>query len=411
MVTIPRMASTVFTIQQLLNPPAYEAVKSDVLTRLEKAGFTSIRSLSPEAGPIAFVETEAQNLDAANQSAAFITASCYNDTAEDDALAELSHQVYQNDKWNGTRARFYVTLTDNGQGPFTFDVTTVGFSTGIGGKVFNGVAAETDASGNLVTVKTLAKNGTVNVYVDADQIGAAYNVAANTVTAFIRGVLGGVTVTNPPGSQSDSLGVVGTDPESNENLRRKNQKKWETLSAGATQGQYEKLARDSDPQITRVAVKTNLDLTDPGLVTVLLASDAGAVGGSVVANAQAAIAPLFTGGSKIPETARAVCVSASNFAVTVAGTVVVDPTYNTQTFLDQINADLVAYFKSFLIGGGKLAKVSYERVVGIITYRAGLSDSVVFDATDVTINGSTQDLALAYYQVPVLTSALVLQPL
>ncbi len=401
----------VFSIQQLLNPPPYTAVKSDVLTRLEQAGFTSIRSLSPEAGPVAFVETEATALDRMNQAAAFLTASNLNDLAEGDALEELSNQVYQNDKRLGTRARLFVTLTDNGQGPFTFDVTTVGFSTGIGGKQFFGVAAETDQFGNLVTTKTLAKNGTVKVYVEAEALGAAYNIAAGTLTTFNRGVLAGVTVTNPSGSQADSLGVIGTDPEVDENLRQRNRKQWETLSAGATQGAYEKRARDSDPQITRVSVKTNLDLTDPGLVTVILASDAGAVGGSVVANAQAAIAPLFTGGDKIPETARAICVSASNFPVVVAGTVVVDPAYNTQAFLDQINADLITYFKSFAIGGGKLAKVSYERVISVIGYRAGLSNSVVFDATDVTINNGSQDLPLAYNQVPVLTSSLVLQPL
>lgn len=403
--------ATVFTIQQLLNPPPYETTKSDVLTRLEAAGFTSIRSLAPESGPIAFVETEAQTLDSVNQAAAFLTASAYNDTAEGDALAELSSQHFQNDKRTGSRARIYVTLTDNGQGPFTFDVTTVSFSTGIGGKTFNGVAAETDSFGNPVVTKTLARNGTVRVYVDADGIGTAYNIAANTLTTFVRGVLGGVTVTNPVGSQSDSLSIVATDPESDTLLRSRNKKQLETLSAGATQGMYEKLAKDSDPQITRVSVKTNLDLTDPGLVTIFLASDSGAVGGSVVANAQGAIAPLYTGGAKIPETARAVAVSASNLTVTVAGVVVVDSAYNTQSFLDQINADLAAYFKVIDIGGGKLGKVSYERVMGLISYRAGLTNSVVLDTTGVTLNGGSSDLTIAYNQVPVLSSSLTLQPL
>lgn len=403
--------ATIFTIQQLLSPPAYADVKTDVLTRLEKAGFTSIRSLSPEAGPIAFVETEAQTLDRVNQSAAFLTASCYNDTAEGDALAELAREVYQNDKRTGTKARGYVTLTDTGQGPFTFDVTTVSFSTGIGGKTFTGVAAEVDGFGNPIITKTLPKNGTVKVYVEAEALGSAYNIAATTLTTFSRGVLAGVAVVNPVGWQSDSLGVTGTDAETDPNLRQRNRKQWETLSAGATQGMYEKRVRDADPQITRVSVKTNLDLTDPGLVTVLLAGDAGAVGGSVVANAQLAIAPLFVGGDKIPETARAVAVSATNLAVNVAGTVVVDSTYNTQTFLDQINTDLTTYFKSFLIGGGKLGKISYDRVVGVIVNRAGLTNAIIFDGTGITVNGLSADLPIAYNQVPVLSSTLALQPL
>jgi hypothetical protein len=45
--------------------------------------------------------------------------------------------------------------------------------------------------------------------------------------------------------------------------------------------------------------------------------------------------------------------------------------------------------------------VSYERIIGILTYRAGLSNSIVLDATSITINGGTSDLPIAFNQVPV----------
>jgi len=89
--------------------------------------------------------------------------------------------------------------------------------------------------------------------------------------------------------------------------------------------------------------------------------------------------------------------------------IVVDPAYNTQSFLDQINANLTAWFASFLIGGGKLGSVSYDRVVGIIMLPAGNSNTIIYDGSNVKINGMTDDLPIAYNEVPVLVSQLQLQ--
>lgn len=399
--------ATIFTISQLTNPPEYDAVKTDVYTRLAAAGFTSIQSFAPESLPVAMVETEAQNLDQVNRVAAFITESAYNDTAEDDALTELAREVYQNDRQGGVYAVHQIELTDHGQGPFVFDPTTISVATGIGGKVFEGIAA-----GGVSTL-VLPKNGTVLMYVKAEAIGSAYNVAAGTITTFIRGPLAGVTLTNLSGSQAALYSAVGVDGESDPSLRQRDRTQWGLLSqfkaSTVVQSGYEKMARDSSPQITRVRIATNLDLQDPGTVNIIVAGDAGAVSPAVVAAAQVFIAPQQTGGAKIPETAKAVVSSAVNLPVTVAGTVIVDPAYNNQNFLDQINANLTTWFKSFLIGGGKLGKVSYDRIVGIVMLPAGNSNTTIYDGTNITVNGGIDDLPLAYYQVPVLTSLLVLQ--
>lgn len=402
------MAATVFTIAQLLNPPAYDTVKTDVYTRLEAAGFTSIQSFAPESLPVAMVETEAQNLDQVNQTAAFLTASAYNDTATGDALAELAREVYQVDKQPGTFAQGYVKLSDHGQGPFDFDPTSVSVSTGDGGgKVFNGIAV------GGVTTLTLAKNGTVKLYVQAEAIGAAYNVAAGTIKSFSRGPLAGVTITNPPGWQADQYGVTGVNPESDSNLRQRDRTQWGLLSqfkaSTVVQSGYEKMARDADPQVTRVRILTNLDILDPGRVDVVIAGNSGALSPTVVAAVQNFTAPLQTGGPKIPETAKVVVSSALNLTVTLTGVIVVDPAYNTQSFLDQINANLTAWFASFLIGGGKLGSVSYDRVVGIIMLPAGNSNTIIYDGSNVKINGMTDDLPIAYNEVPVLVSQLQLQ--
>lgn len=397
-----------FTVAQLLNPPSYDDVKSTVYTRLEAAGFTAIRSYAPESLPVGLVETESQALDEENQSAAFIVASGYNDLAEDDALDEVSRELYDDTRNPGAQAQGFVTLSDpKNQGPFTFSPLSLSFSRGTGGLVYNGVAP------NGVDPLVLPKGLSVDVYVLAEAVGSTYNAGVGEINTFTRGRLSGVVVTNPSGWQVGTYGISGTDPESDPNLRQRNRTKWGTISqfkpSTTVPSGYENAARNADSSVTRVNVLTNLDLTDPGRVDVITAGDAGALGPTIVAAVQNAIAPVGTGGPNIPETAKCVVSSAINLAVTVAGIVIVDAAYNTAAFLAQINADLTAWFKSFLIGGGKLGKVSFERIMGIINFRGGLSNTIILDATSVTVNGGTSDLAIAYNQVPILTSTLVLQ--
>lgn len=399
-----------FTVNELLNPPSYEDVKSTVYTRLEAAGFTALGSYAPESLPVCLVETESQALDQQNQASAFIVASGYSDLAEAVALEELSDQVYDNQRESGVKARGFVTLSDpRNLGPFTFSPLSVSFRRGPGGLVYNGVAP--DSVDPLVLPKGLTKN----VYVEAEDIGAVYNAGVGEIDTFSRGVLAGVTVFNPANWQADQYGLSGTDAESDSNLRQRNRTKWGTLSqfkpTTMVQNGYENVARNADAQVTRVSVLTNLDLTDPGRVDVIIAGAAGALGGGVVATVQIALSETQTGGQNITETARCVVTSAVNLPVFVSGAVLVDATYNTPTFLAQINSDLATWFRSFLIGGGKLGRVSYERILGIISYRAALTNSIVLDATNVEVNGDTEDLPIAYNEVPILTSTLTLQSL
>ena len=386
-----------FTVEQLLNPPAYTVVKENIYDELIAAGFTAMRSYAPESLPVCLVETEAQSQDRVNQTAAFIVQSGYNDLASGDALTRLSDQVYQNVRLDGQRARGFVTVSDTrGVGPRTFTASSVSFTRGVNGLRYDGVVLS-----GVADPIVLPKNGSCRVYIQAVAEGAAYNASVGEINTMIRGVIPGVTVTNPSGWQSDSYGVTGADPETDASLQQRNRKQWETLSAGATPGMYEDQARDASVEVTRVRTDTILDLTDPGRIDVTLAGPAGAVSIAVVAAVQAAISPVQIGGPNIPETAKCVVSSAANLAVVIAGAVIVDPAYNTAAFKAQIVTDLQTWFGSFLIGGGKLGKVSYERILGILSYRAGLTNSIVLDATGVTVNGGTSDLPLAYNQVPV----------
>lgn len=399
----------IYTVQELLNPPTYDQVKDNIYNELIAAGFTSLRSYAPESLPVCLVETEAQSQNAINQFAVTTVSAGYNDLAEASDLDLLSSEVYQNTRDPGRKTIGQITLSLAGStlGPYTFNPTSISVSTGPGGKIFNGIVPDGK------TAIQLNNGGSATMYVEAAEIGSVYNVAAGTLVTFTRGRLAGATVTNTSTWLSQQYSQTGVDIQSDSALRRLNQTKWETNSqfkaTTTTPGGYEYMARAADPQVTRVSVLTNLDLSDPGLVSVIIAGSTGALSPTVVATVQDFISPAYTGGSKIPETAKCVVTSAVNFSVTVSGTIIVDPAYNTQAFLDQINANLQAWFSSFLIGGGKLAKVSYDRIVGIICLPAGTTNAIIFDGSGIQINGSTEDLAISYNQVPILTSTLSLQ--
>ena len=393
--------STTFTVDELLHPPTYDEVKTGVYDALVAAGFTAIRSYAPESLPVCLVETESAAIDQANQTAAFIVQSGYNSLAENDALTRLSSEVYQNFRLAGKRARGFVNVVDTrGVGPRTFSASSVSFSRGINGKQYVGVVLD-----GVADPIVLPKFGTCKVYIEAVAEGTAYNASVGEINTMVRGVIPGVTVSNPVNWQLDAYGVAGAEAELDASLQQRNRTKWETNSqyktSTNTQGAYEHMARTASVEVTRVRVDTNLDLTDPGLVNVTIAGPTGAVSAGTVTTVQMAIAPLQIGGGNIPETAKCVVTSAINFVVAVAGVVIVDAAYNTAAFKAQIVQDLQTWFASFTIGGGKLGKVSYERILGILTYRAGLTNSVVLDATNITINGSTNDLPIAFNQVPV----------
>ena len=394
------MADTVYSVQDLLNPPTYDQVKEDVYLRMIAAGFTALRSYAPESLPVVMVETESQSVYQWGVAAQFQTQSGYNDLASGAALEELSHEVYADDRLPGVKAQGFLTLTDaRSQGPLTFSPLSTAFSVGIGGRQYNGVVP-VGTPDNV----TIPLGGSAKVYVQAAEVGAGYNVGEGSINTFVRGRLTGVTVTNTTGWQSDAYGASGTDPETDPDLQQRNRTKWGTLPQYKTNTMvpsgYENMARNASPQVTRVAVLTNLDLTDPGLVSVIIVGATNPLPSDVVATVQAAISPMTTGGGYIPETARCVVSAAPVLSVVVVATIYVDPTYNTASFLQQVKDDLTTWFDGFLIGGGKLGLVSYDRIVGVMSYRAGLTQQTVIDIQNATINGGTSDLTIAYDQVP-----------
>ena len=147
-------------------------------------------------------------------------------------------------------------------------------------------------------------------------------------------------------------------------------------------------------QVKKTVVYTNLDIFDPGRVDVIIAGSAGPLGPSTVAAVQNYIAPAQVGGSRIPETARAVVSSALANVVVISGILYVQATFNTPAFQASVVANVGAFFADLPIG----ALVSQERIIEVLLYPAGLSAGVIVDAT---ITSPTADITLAYNEVAV----------
>lgn len=379
------------TFADLTTPLTVAQNKQNLLNQLAALGFPA---LSWETGsvPSGLVEIQASALTDQQVGQSLTAQSGLNDFATDEALTLLADQLYDNQRQVGSFAKGYVRLTDTANaGPYTFSATSKSFSVGVGGLVFNGLYAATTGS----TTVTLPKGSSVDVFVQAQSIGSEYNVASSAINVFARGAIPGVTVTNPGDWQSLYAGSqYGVAEEGDTKLRDRDQSKWGSLGTGSPAKAYRYWAETASQQVQQVEVYSNYDIFDPGRVDVVIAGSSGPVAPDVVAAVQNYIAPSQIGGSLIPETARCVVTSAAAHNVTVTATLYVQSTYNTAAFQAQTLANLQAYFADIPIGG----TVSFERVVEVLLYQAGLSAGII---TDAVVASPAADVVLTLFEVAV----------
>ena len=386
---------TVYTFDQLRTPSAQADNKKKLYEDLISSGFTSALSWQDGSTPSALVEIEAQSLTEFQYAAQQTLYSGFSELATGNALVEHSSQVYQNARLSGRQTVGILTLSDAGGAPITFNATSLTVSVGQGGLMFDGIPDPTTGQ----TSYTIPSSGNVSMFVRARVAGSAYNVVAGTINTFVRGSLPGVVITNNTDWLSQLSTMPGADDESEDSLRNRNRTKWGTLGVGSPASAYENWVRSADPAITRVSVFTNLNPMDPGNVTILIAGDAGTLGGAIVAAAQNAIAPKQVGGNRIPATARAVVAAALNNTIMVAGVIYLDATMNAQTFQQLVAANVKTFQESLAIG----ATVSWARVLEVILYPAGVSSNTVLDVQNFTLNGYQEtDVVQAYYSVAAL---------
>lgn len=246
------------TIEQLTTPVTHEQTLETFLSILETLGLPA-RSWRKGGVARSILSVVAKTYAGFSELMASAIKAGFLETAESDWLTQLAYNVYGVTRTEATFATGQVTVTNGGGGVYTFGAEEF-LVKNIDGKVFANTAA---FSLNPTDVLTIA--------IRAVEVGADSSSAVGAVNALVTH-LDGVTVTN-------AAAVVGTDAESDDELKTKCRNKLSALSMRGPRGAYEYAVTtatrpDTSPvNINRHAVSPS---SSTGTVTVYCAAPSGA---------------------------------------------------------------------------------------------------------------------------------------
>lgn len=269
------------TLADLLSPKTRTQLYTDLLGYL--AGFGWVRNWASGARGRTLFELVAWGLEELHQVTSDVTMGGLLDYAaaldDPDWLDLLGEGFYRLARNPATVARLGVTLTAApAAGPYTFaagDLTIVRNDAGA-------LRYRSATSGTLVA------GGTLDVDVDAESPGTAYNLS---------GLVTPLTLLNPPAGVTVALRDVGggspmvaqaVDTEENGPYAERCRLRWATLAYDDPRDKFAAWAREADPSITSVGVDDANPL-GPGTVAVYLASATGAASPAAVTAANALI--------------------------------------------------------------------------------------------------------------------------
>lgn len=240
---------------------------------------------------------------------------------------------------------------------------------------------------------SLGPGGTLDLEVEAETAGAAWNISTST-TLYMWTSLVGVTVTNPAvGATSTWITRAGTDAETDARLQDRDISKWSTLSYAAVDGAYRSWALEADDSVTRVKVRSN-NPYGPGTVDVVCATAIGGISGTQATDILAYINSdngdgTFTGRRPLGDVVTVQ--SASAIAFTIAGTVTVDADYTATTTATAIQDAIKAVLNATDVGGTVIPPAStgvvvHSKIVAAIEALDGvISVSITTPAADYSL--------------------------
>lgn len=227
---------------------------------------------------------------------------------------------------------------------------------------------------------TIPAGGVVSVSAEAEQAGAAGNVAAGDITLVLGDLSGIVSVTNPEAFEG------GADVESDESLLNRYYRRARRAATSGNTAHYEEWAL-SIPGVGDVRVIPTWD--GPGTVkVVILGDDKRAPDSSVVSAVQEYIDPNQNGDGSGQAPIGAVCtvVPAAETAINVSAIV----TLATGATIEQVTADFNAGLDEYLASlAYKDPLVRYTQIAGILL---GIPDIIDFE--NLTVNGGTSNIEI-----------------
>lgn len=282
---------------------------------------------------------------------------------------ELRAAEYGITRKAGTKAT--VTLTAAGTDGTVLPANTQVLS--VDGHVFY-----TDAAATIT-------GGTASVNATAAEIGADFNVIADSVTQFFKNIAGISSITNT------NAALGGTDNESDDALRARVLFRLQMPATSGNSYHYQQWALEVDGI---GAVKVLPLWNGNGTVKIIVASSAmGEINSDTLAAVTAHIEEVR------PIGAAVTVVSAAAVTVNLAAMVSISSDTTLAAVQEEWGEKVGAYFKEIAFDA---ESVSYNKLVYLL-----MSCSSVNDYTSMIANGGTSNIALSAEQIPALGTVTV----
>ncbi|WP_437310005.1 baseplate J/gp47 family protein [Sorangium sp. So ce388] len=249
---------------QLLTPVTEAEAEALLLALLEALGFPA-SSWKKFRVPRTFVRLFAQLYADSRTGFTNIVQSRLLGYARGDALTYLARHMFDRERAPAIPTEGVLLLTDDGGAPYDFEpgqlVVRVQGNDGI------------RYTNTNPTVQRLEVGGTLSLAFKAERTGSGHNIQPGTPLEFAE-TLEGVSVSAEadPGSGT-WITTLGADEQSDESLIQACRARWATLGAG-TEDAYRAWALEGAPTATKIRVYGS-EITEPGIVLVLLANDSG----------------------------------------------------------------------------------------------------------------------------------------
>lgn len=322
------------TVDSLFSPSTPDEAKTRILARLQGLGCPVT---DWESGGIerTWIELEAQENSDFSYSQVPLAKSAFRSTAVGAWLDVLAQEFYGLTRYPAAFTKGVERFVCSGAaGPYTIVPGQLWIVDSVTGLRY------TNTAGGV-----LASGGMLDLMLQAESPGAAYNATVGALTTMAT-PLAGVTCTNP---DLDSDGVwattPGTDQETNELLAQRCSDQWATLGYGQNADWFRYYCRNGHAyasQVTRVRVDT--DPTGNATVNITIAGASGLLSGTIVTEVQNWIR------AKVGSAITVNVASASALPVTIFGTAYVKAGYD-GGYLAAAQAAMLALVQSLDIGG------------------------------------------------------------
>lgn len=319
------------TLSDLVSSKTKTEVLDQIVALLRLGNFPTASWLPFSLGRHLF-ETLASYLADQTSLVAALAKGGFLDDAEGAWLTLLAKSLFNEDRKAAVATRGKVRLTDaTGTGPYAVTAGQWWVRNTSRTRTWKVIAAATIPAGSYVDVD-----------VEAESPGAAWNAPVGTITELVAPGGTGVTVSNPALDTGTWITTQGADEESDTDLRQRCRDKWSTVGSGSDEGAFRYWATSSSSEITRVKVAAS---TTDGSVAVTIAGPSGPVSSDALTLARATV-----------DAKRPLCCAASvDHAVTqtesVAGTLYLNAGANADETLAAVKAAIDAYASGLDIGG------------------------------------------------------------